>query len=556
MDDMDALLVDQQISGLLDKHPEWFAGETEDRRRSKAFVLMCVARTNEMSYEEAFDSITDGADDASVDAFVMGDVDDNGFTVTLYQGKYKKDLSGNANFPANALGQIAGTAEVLFDPSKKIAMNPRLLSKVEEARSLVREGYIPRVRIFLCNNGMEWDEAAQKNVENSKKRFGSSIEFKHFNHHDLISLLRRPNSIDRVRLPLSGKLIVEDQVFKRVLIGRIHVKEIVALYRQYGDQLLQRNIRKYLGLRGNRVNEDIEQTLNSDHADQFYFYNNGITIICSHFDYNAFQQADHIVSVDGLQVINGGQTCRTIFETFKNTSEGNIPDAYLLVRAYQVNEEDEDFVRLVTYATNSQNPVEMSDLHSNDIYQKRLEEGFHILGYTYRRQRDASVVTGPLVITSNMVAVAVLSIWRRKPQQGRFFRSEHFGKLYERIFKGLNAPQALLAVKIYRDVEVRRRTAGVGAPNFVPYASHYLAMLVGEELLDDLGLSIEKVDHRNFGELDAKFNENKDAYYQKALDRLGDALTRLYGEKTSTLSLQRLSATFRRGDLFETLDSE
>lgn len=130
MDDMDALLVDQQISGLLDKHPEWFAGETEDRRRSKAFVLMCVARTNEMSYEEAFDSITDGADDASVDAFVMGDVDDNGFTVTLYQGKYKKDLSGNANFPANALGQIAGTAEVLFDPSKKIAMNPRLLSYV------------------------------------------------------------------------------------------------------------------------------------------------------------------------------------------------------------------------------------------------------------------------------------------------------------------------------------------------------------------------------------------------------------------------------------------
>lgn len=45
---------------------------------------------------------------------------------------------------------------------------------------------------------------------------------------------------------------------------------------------------------------------------------------------------------------------------------------YILVRLYEVND-DEDIVKDITYATNSQNPIDFRDLKSNDSIQILLE---------------------------------------------------------------------------------------------------------------------------------------------------------------------------------------
>lgn len=148
------------------------------------------------------------------------------------------------------------------------------------------------------------------------------------------------------------------------------------------------NIRRYLGLHSNRVNLAIHDTLTDpSKSDKFYFYNNGITVVCDKFDYNAFQKEDFQVQIKNMQVINGGQTCRTIQETLSNTK---IPpeSAYVMIRIYQLAETEKDFIRDITYATNSQNPVDLRDLHSNDSLQKQLETGIESLGYTYKRQRE------------------------------------------------------------------------------------------------------------------------------------------------------------------------
>jgi len=66
-------------------------------------------------------------------------------------------------------------------------------------------------------------------------------------------------------------------------------------------------------------------------------------------------------------------------------------NVHVLVRIYELAEEDLDFVRDITYATNSQNPVDLRDLHSNDEIQRQLEIGMQDLGYTYKRQREEGV---------------------------------------------------------------------------------------------------------------------------------------------------------------------
>ena len=130
-----------------------------------------------------------------------------------------------------------------------------------------------------------------------------------------------------------------------------------------------------------------------------------------------------------MQVINGGQTCHTIYEALKENGLGAVPNASVMVRIYQVPAGMDEFVQDITYSTNSQNPVDLRDLHSNDTMQKDLEIGLAGLGWQYKRQRDDRPAGGQ-VLTSAVVAEAVLSVWREQPHHARFLRRELFGRLY------------------------------------------------------------------------------------------------------------------------------
>jgi len=83
------------------------------------------------------------------------------------------------------------------------------------------------------------------------------------------------------------------------------------------------------------VNQGIRHTLTGNEKSHFYFYNNGITLTCGNFSYNALQDGDYQVRVDNLQIINGGQTCMTIFKTLQETSSQHQDgEAYVLLRLY------------------------------------------------------------------------------------------------------------------------------------------------------------------------------------------------------------------------------
>ena len=301
----------------------------------------------------------------------------------------------------------------------------------------------------------------------------------------------------------------------------------------------------------NRVNHETRETLlDGAKADNFYVYNNGITMVCDRLTYNALQQSDYQVQLKNVQVINGGQTCKTIQETLSDSSPDCADSAYVMVRIYELPEDSDDVVREITKATNSQTPVDLRDLRSNDEVQRTLELGIAELGYSYKRHRDDSRSVGN-VLTSAAVAEAVLAVWREKPHQAKFRRRDLFGRLYGSIFDDLNAAQALLAALIYKTVEERRKHGLAEPPDFLPYASHHLSMLIGRELLKDTSLAAADVSPRNFVNLAASLAEDGDRYYALAVESVEAALVACYGDRQ--VSLQQLAATFRRGDLLEML---
>jgi AIPR protein len=546
-------IIDQRIQKIVLEKPEWFADQNDEVRKvSRSFVLLAVSSYLSIELSEAYSILTDGGGDAGIDAIYVGDTTDVELPVTIFQGKYKKNLETDANFPANEVQKVIGTIRTIFDTEKDInTINPILKAEIEEIRSLISDGYIPVVKVVLFNNGIKWNDEGQQHLANANFP-KEQVEFEYINHENIVDFIQTTKEI-KASLKLTGESFVENFNFKRVLIGKVNVKEIANLFRSHGDGLLEKNIRRYLGLNRNRVNEAIQETLLGERKDNFYFKNNGITMVCRKFSYNALQEKNWEIIVEDLQIINGGQTCKTIEQTIENNEDKDFSQVYVLIRLYELSDQqaNDDLINEITLATNSQNPVDLSDLRSNDILQRTLETDIKLLGYNYRRKKDIAS-TNEAIIPLSVAAQAIYSIWKEKPHVAKFKRKELFGSLYNDVFKPEpNAAQLVIAVLIYRFCDnQRRKIALIEEFPHMPYSNYFLSMIIGKLLLRQSSMTLNKLNHKNFEEIKTYFETNKEILFFQANEILIKALSALYNDDYKNLDLLRLSAAFRRGDLF------
>lgn len=250
--DLNAALIDQRLTKLVDELRERAAVELgiedDTRLRSLAFVWLCVKELLDLEPDPCFDTLTEGGGDFGVDAIHLSEVRDGEFGVTLFQSKYEHKLEGDSNFPVNGLSDLIDAIRHLFDPSAELgAINARLRARVEEVRSLIGDGYLPRVRAICCNNGERWTSDGDAAI--ARSGFGDQVTWEHVNHEVLVRLLQRTARVDAT-LRMTGPAIFEDLNFSRVCVGRVPVTEIAQLMQTHGDRLLERNIRRYLGLHG------------------------------------------------------------------------------------------------------------------------------------------------------------------------------------------------------------------------------------------------------------------------------------------------------------------
>ena len=493
-------IVDARVRQLAMELQDEFAERLDIRNdankaNSAAFTLMVAQSTLGLRKEEALECLTEGGNDFGIDALHIASVEDGEFMVTLFQGKYKPVTAGESAFPQTGIEKAKQAIQAIFDPRSTITTNRLLTAKIEDIRSLIRDGYIPVVCAVMCNNGEPWDDTAQQIIDQAGFP-RDQVRWKHVNHEELVKQMRAVQSIDNESLPLVGKAVVENFNYCRVLIGKIRVKELAALFTRRGDLLLDRNIRRFLGLHGNRVNSAIRQTLSDpEERGNFYFYNNGITLLCRQFRHNELQREDFNVIIDGLQIINGGQTCKTIeaaLAELSGSDQTNLDNAFVLIRIYELPDATDDLIGNITYNTNSQNPVDLRDLKSNDHRQRSIQIDVANLKnssgepFRYIRNRNDESM-GRQCILSSRAAEAILAVWRRSPQQARSQQRELFGNLYELIFSDdLNGSQVVLATLLFRYAEKMRQRPEADAPPWLTYGSHFISMLMGKYLLADL----------------------------------------------------------------------
>lgn len=164
------------------------------------------------------------------------------------------------------------------------------------------------------------------------------------------------------------------------------------MYETCGKRLFARNIRGFLG--GNtEVNRSMEYTLKHE-PEKFFYYNNGITILCDDAEKVSTKGQD-IIRVSNPQIINGQQTTRTLA-----ANKGLAKKASVVVRVIQVprggsngNEQFDTLVSEIVAGTNWQNAIRPSDLISNDRRQVELQRELRKRGYLYARKREKKTET-------------------------------------------------------------------------------------------------------------------------------------------------------------------
>lgn len=183
--------------------------------------------------------------------------------------------------------------------------------------------------------------------------------------------------------------------FDLPLKARYVLTPVVTLYRMYREArektypLFDANIREYLGNKG--INKSIYDTLmNESDRRNFFYYNNGITIVCEHMSSSKTTPEGLKFSVSNPQVVNGCQTVSTIYEALNdsnpNSLEKDFKDTFVLVKILQVDdsiEQKELYKNIVTY-NNSQNAIDQKTFVANSSefvrLQKELEQkGFLLL---------------------------------------------------------------------------------------------------------------------------------------------------------------------------------
>lgn len=189
----------------------------------------------------------------------------------------------------------------------------------------------------------------------------------------------------------------EGYKLENVIDARYVLTPVVSVYRLYRDSIekgypiFDKNIREYLGNKG--VNKSIYQTLlDEEDRKNFFYYNNGITVICDRMTKIVTQPSDYNMNaaftIDNPQIVNGCQTVNSIYEALKNIDpdnlEKNFKDTFVMLKILEINREDSGDDKLykdIVKYTNSQNSIDEKTFVANTDTFIRLQNEFEAKGF-------------------------------------------------------------------------------------------------------------------------------------------------------------------------------
>ncbi|MDV5148969.1 AIPR family protein [Streptomyces sp. SBC-4] len=177
------------------------------------------------------------------------------------------------------------------------------------------------------------------------------------------------------------------------------------------------NVRDYQG--NVEVNREITASLQKADAPEFWWLNNGITIVCS--------QATSIgkrLSLSDVQIVNGLQTSYTLHETLRElyAAEPSDPVFDRLVQVRILVTADQAARDAVIRATNRQTSVPVASLRATDDIQRQIESYFFEHEWFYDRRKNFYRNQGKpadRIVSIPLLAQSVMAMALGQPDHAR-----------------------------------------------------------------------------------------------------------------------------------------
>lgn len=270
---------------------------------------------------------------------------------------------------------------------------------------------------FLCNYNVEIYDA--KDIEFKVMTISSDKEF-----------------IKQDSIKLSGAKNVLKYGENGIIVN-IKASSLKRLYaKHYNDGLFSYNLREHISQKN--VDDGIENTIKRE-KDNFWFYNNGITIGCEDFDIDGY-----VLKLYNFSIINGAQTTTKIGESKLIDNEYDFDIVCKVVKANDGLNDESGFIMKISEASNSQKPIKARDLKANAREQKMLQnkcaENKNSLAIEIKRGvklKNYYKVEKWQRVTNEYVGQLILACLLQRPGSARsgkvtIFTSE---KVYNQIYK-------------------------------------------------------------------------------------------------------------------------
>ncbi|MGW7719181.1 AIPR family protein [Streptomyces chartreusis] len=355
----------------------------------------------DLDNDEIMDGVVDGAHDCGIDG-IWTFVDDRYITADAHQYLHSRanriDLvilqaKTSPGYQETVIEKLHFHLPTLLDMGRDeedlaAHTNAKLLDRTRRFLRILEDlaSFFPQVRITVIY-ASKAAETPHPNVKSKGDRLRRELAKITSDTHAEIEYL---NAADLRERTARGARAVAQLVFTETPMstslgeGYVCLARLDEYYRFITSdnealrlELFESNVRDYAG--STSVNNAIGETLKSGTGEDFWWFNNGVTVVA-----DAAQIAGKRIVVKDPQIVNGLQTSHEVYSYFQNG--GQHRDRSLLVKIVVAPESGTARDRIIR-ATNSQTQLPAGALRATESIQKDIEESLtHAGGYYYERR--------------------------------------------------------------------------------------------------------------------------------------------------------------------------
>lgn len=427
----DRIILDE----VLKQHQSEIDPTTSPSDFFELFTAEQVLKDFDLSYDETDSGLVGDGGDGGIDGiylFVNGELVQEDPDYAYLKKDITLDLiilqsKTNPGFQETPVERFLTVSDDIFDLSRDPAnfasvYNEALIEAIKRFREVHKQlaARFPTLRIsyYYASKGTSPTGNVEKKVGQLeavvKKHFPSAeFRFIFLGAAELLDLARRS---PQATYPLA---LAENPISSEGQVGFVCLVRLRDFYKFIIDEeeslrrhIFEANVRDYQGR--TEVNDEIQKSLQETTAEDFWWLNNGVSILASKASLGG-----KTLTIEDPQIVNGLQTSTEVYNYFKKSNTEK-EDRKILVRVV-VPAEEESRDRIIK-ATNSQTVVQQASLRATDKIHRDIEEYLRPRGLFYDRRKNHYKNEGKprdKIVAIPHLAQSVMAILLRRPDTAR-----------------------------------------------------------------------------------------------------------------------------------------